>query len=330
MTLLANLAEDPNTQKKMLKRVRVRRQRRRAVAAGPRPHWRGSARQSGRSQLQRTPSLSQELPALLVALLGFPCVELATAVLDLLRRMAIYSVRLQRPGLMQELAVSRALSASLAPAAPRRRAGACALPAGAPRLSRARHTPQEARTRIAAAGALGRALGYLTPSAPLRLQSCALRLLTNLALERKLRAAAVRGGLVQRLAHVLAAHSSGTSSSVDSCGDGNGGGGSRGAVPAQLQSLVHGCLYLASMEPAGRRVLASSELVPRCAAGARVFGLATGVAPRKPRVLCVPTAMRSLCCRSGWLQPHTSQPWALAAGWLRPSCRSATCALPQS
>lgn len=137
------------------------------------------------------------------------------------------------------------------------------------------YPPQEARARIAAAGALGRALGYLSPSAPLRLQSCALRLLTNLALERKLRAAAVRGGLVQRLAHMLAASSSGNSSSLDSSSDGSVGGG-RSSVPAQLQSLVYGCLYLASMEPAGRHALASGELVPRWA-GRRVGSSCVGL-----------------------------------------------------
>ena len=35
----------------------------------------------------------QELPALLVAILGFPCVELTTVALGILRRMSVYTVR---------------------------------------------------------------------------------------------------------------------------------------------------------------------------------------------------------------------------------------------
>lgn len=136
---------------------------------------------------------------------------------------------------------------------------------------------QESRARIGAAGALGRALGYLSPTAPPRLQSCALRLVTNLVLERKLRAAAVRYGLVQRLAQLLASLGSGTSFDCGGGGSGSGGtgggsssvnssvssGGSRSAATGQLHPLVYGCLYLASVEPAGRQALAASELVQR-------------------------------------------------------------------
>lgn len=97
VTLLANLAEDPNAQKKMLKRVRGGRCRcrlRHPVCVIPAcATWQSPGRRACVISPPSVRDRPQELPALLVALLGFPCVELATAVLDLLRRMAIYTVR---------------------------------------------------------------------------------------------------------------------------------------------------------------------------------------------------------------------------------------------
>lgn len=96
--VLSNLAEDPGAQRKMVKRVRADYGCR-AVGSGAR----------GAPGLPRLPPTgvrltcaaaragAQELPALLVALLGYPHLELTLAVLDVMRRVAIYSVRRGAP-----------------------------------------------------------------------------------------------------------------------------------------------------------------------------------------------------------------------------------------
>ena len=110
---------------------------------------------------------------------------------------------------------------------------------------------------MAAAGIVIRSLALVAPNAPPVLQAGSLRLMTNLALDSRLRRQLVAGGLVQQLIHLLQPplpHLSGALSS---------GAPLPGPLGAQLQPLALGLMYLASMEERGRLVLAQSDLLPR-------------------------------------------------------------------
>lgn len=182
-----------------------------------------------------------------MALLGYPSLELSLAVLDLLRRMCIYSVSLGDRAALPYRAALQLNCLSM-------HWGGINAWHLTPHTV---HCPQEAKAKVAAAGALPRVLALLAPSAPAALQVASMRLLTNLAFDRRLRRQMAKAGAAQRAAEVLLQQPLG-----------GGGGAQAAAAPAaaagaSLQPLALGLLYLASMEPPGREAVALSDVLSR-------------------------------------------------------------------
>lgn len=115
---------------------------------------------------------------------------------------------------------------------------------------------QEAKSRMASAGVVPRTLALLARNCPPALQVAALRLLTNLAFDTRMRRRMVAEGLVQRLTGLLPQQPTPNQAQASV-------NAQTSALMTQLQPLALGLLYLASMEEAGQKAFADTELVPR-------------------------------------------------------------------